>query len=166
MKRTIFLTSIFCLLFSVQMAIGQTQKDKDRAAFINNTRLLSEKPFDEHAPAARRWNLKYLADTDEVTVSICSGLLNLVPEKKNKFKGELFGQLMYEIGVFKLKNPDQKDDEAAANLAGLEGMLRTYENMVAQNPKAKNTELDAMVAKRDKGELKSLVDGIDCSKKK
>jgi len=165
MKRTIFLVSVLCLLFSVQMANGQTQKDKDRAAFINNTRLLSEKPFDEHAPAARAWNLKYLTNTDEVTVSICTGLLDLVPEKKNKFKGELFGQLMYEIGVFKLKNPDRKDDEAAANLAGLEGMLRTYENMLAQNPKAKNAELDAMVAKRDKGELKAVVDGIDCSKK-
>lgn len=162
------LTIIFVLLFvgiSVQNTFAQSQKIKDRSAFISNTKLLEKKPFDPNAGAARNWNFKYLADTDEVSVVLCSELMKLIPQKKNKFKSELLLQLTFGTGVFKLENPDQKDNEAAATLAGMESVLRTYEAMVSENEKAKSEGMDELVAKRDNGELKTLVDGLNCGKK-
>lgn len=162
------LTIIFALLIistTVQIAVAQSQKDKDRIAFINNTKILEKKPFDSNAPAARNWNFKYVADTDEVSVVLCSGTMKLIPEKKNKFKGELLMQFTFGMAVFKFENPDRKNDENAAQLAGVESMLRTYEVMVAENPKAKNAELDALLVKRDNGELKALIEATDCGKK-
>jgi hypothetical protein len=96
---------------------------------------------------------------------MCSGTMKLIPEKKNKFKGELLMQFTFGMAVYKLENPDKKTDENAAQLAGLESMLRTYEVMVAENEKAKNAELDALLVKRNNGELKALVEAADCGKK-
>lgn len=162
--------SIKCLLLIIavcaQITFAQSQKEKDRAAFISNTKLLEKKPLDQNAPAARSWGFKWLADTDDVSVVMCSEMLKLVPEKKNKFKGELLMQLTFGIAVFKLENPERKADEAAATLAGLESMLRAYEVMVAENEKAKNAELDALIAKRAGGELKTVAEASKCEKGK
>lgn len=156
--------TILMLLFSSDTAFGQSKAEKDRAAFISNTKLLEKDPFNPNAPAAREWGFKWLIETDQVTVKICSEILKLVPEKKNKFKGELMMQLNFGTAVFKLENPDKKNDEAAATLAGLESMLRTYEKMLSENPKAKNTDLDALVIKKNANELKPITEAAACKK--
>lgn len=163
------LTIVFTLLLvglAAQTTFAQTKKEKDRKAFINNSRLLEAKPFDENADAARKWGFKYVADTDEFSVILCSDTMKLIPEKKNKFKGDLLMQFTFGMAVFKLENPDQKDNETAAQIAGLESMLRTYEKMIAENPKAKSPGIDELLAKRDSSELKTLVEAADCSKGK
>lgn len=162
------LTIIFMLLIAAltaQVSLAQSQKEKDRKAFISNTKLLEKKPFDKNAPVAREWGFNWLVNTDDVTVKVCSQQMKLIPEKKNKFKAVLLMQLNFGTAVFKLENPDKKDDENAATLAGLESVLRTYEAMIAENEEAKNTELDALVAKRNQGELKAVVDAASCEKK-
>jgi hypothetical protein len=73
-------------------------------------------------------------------------------------------QFTFGVAVFKLENPDKKNDEGAAQLAGIESMLRTYEAMVKENEKAKNAELDALLIKRTSNELKAVVDAAKCSK--
>lgn len=165
MKKLSIIFALLIVGLTAQITFAQSQKEKDRAAFISNTRLLEKKPFDENAGAARNWGFKWVADTDEVSVVLCSETMKLIPEKKNKFKGELLMQFTFGMAVFKLENPDKKTDENAAQLAGLESMLRTYEVMVAENEKAKNTELDALLVKRNNGELKALVDAAGCGKK-
>jgi hypothetical protein len=162
------LTIIFALLIvglTAQTAFAQSQKEKDRTAFINNTRLLEKKPFDPNAASAREWGFKWVVETDEVTVQLCSETMKLIPEKKNKFKSELLMQFTFGTAVFKLENPDQKTDENAATLAGLESVLRAYEAMVAANEKAKNAELDALLLKRGNGELEAIVEAAKCEKK-
>lgn len=91
--------------------------------------------------------------------------MKLIPEKKNKFKAELLMQFSFGMAIFKLENPDKKDDENAANVAGLESVLRTYEAMVAENEKAKSEELDELLAKRSNGDLKTLVEAAACGTK-
>lgn len=165
MKKLSIIFALLLVALTAQAAFAQSQKDKDRNAFINNTRLLEKKPFDPNAATARSWGFKWVAETDEVSVSLCSDMMKLIPEKKNKFKAELLMQHTFGMAVFKLENPDQKDNESAANLAGLESMLRAYEAMVAENEKAKNAELDALLAKRGSGELKAVAEAASCGKK-
>ena len=162
------LTIIFTLLIiglSAQNAFTQSQKAKDRTAFINNTRLLEKKPFDPNAGAARQWGFKWVADTDEVSVKLCSDSMKLIPEKKNKFKAELLMQFTFGMAVFKLENPDQKNDENAATLAGIESVLKTYNAMIAENEKAKSPGMDELITKQNNGELKALVTAANCEKK-
>lgn len=165
MKKLAILFTLLVVGLSSQAALAQSQKDKDRASFISNAKLLEKKPFDQNAAKAREWGFKWLVETDDVSVTLCSETMKLIPEKKNKFKGELLMQFNFGMAVFKLENPDKKNDEAAATLAGLESMLRTYEAMIAENEKAQNAELDALLAKHSNGELKALVEAANCAKK-
>lgn len=165
MKKLSIIFALLIVALTAQIGFAQTKAEKDRTAFINNTRLLEKKPFDPNADAARKWGFKWVADTDEVSVVLCSDTMKLIPDKKNKFKGELLIQFTFGMAVFKLENPDKKDDENAAQLAGLESMLRTYEVMIAEKSEAKNAELDALVVKRNNNELKTLVEAAKCGKK-
>lgn len=165
MKKFMFVFSILIVSLSIQVSFAQSKKEKDRNAFINNTKLLEKKPFDPNADVARQWGFKWVADTDEVTVTLCSEMLKLIPEKKNKYKSELLMQFTFGTAVFKLENPDKKDDESAAQLAGIESALRTYEVMVAEKEKAKSAGMDELLAKRDNGELKALVEAAKCKSK-
>lgn len=164
MKKISVLFAILFVAVTAQITLAQSQKEKDRAAFIRNAKLLEKKPFDPNAPAVRSWGFKWIADTDQVSVVICSDSMKLIPEKKNKFKAELLMQYTFGMAVFKLENPDKKNDEKAAQLAGIESMVRTYETMIAEDEKAKNAELDALVAKSKNNELKTLVDAASCKK--
>ena len=158
---------MFALLIiglTAQIAFAQSQKEKDRAAFISNTKFLEKKPLDSNAAAAREWGFKWLVDTDDVTVTLCSETMKLIPEKKNKFKSELLMQFTFGTAVFKLENPESKTDEIAATVAGLESVLRTYEVMIAVNEKAKNAELDDLTVKRNNNELKAVVEAAKCDK--
>jgi hypothetical protein len=157
--KQLSITLLVLIVGSAALAANaQSLIEKDRLAFISNTKLLEKKPFDPNAPAARTWGFKWLADTDDVSVGICGGTMKLIPEKKNKFKAELLMQQAFGMGVFKLENPDKKDDEKAAQLAGFESMLRSYEVMLQENPKARNDELDALLAKQKNGDLRSVID--------
>ncbi len=165
MKKPTIIFTLLIVALTAQIGFAQTQKEKNRAAFINNTRLLEKKPFDPNADAARKWGFKWVADTDEVSVVLCSDTMKLIPDKKNKFKAELLMQFTFGMAVFKLENPDKKTDENAAQLAGLESMLKTYEVMVAEKSEAKNADLDTLLVKRGNGELKTLVEAAKCGKK-
>lgn len=166
MKKLPIIFALLVIAIGAQITFAQSQKEKDRTAFISNTKLLEKKPFDAGAPAARQWGFKWVADTDEVTVGLCSETMKLIPEKKNKFKSELFLQFTFGMALFQLEHPDQKSDEVAGAVAGLESALRAYEAMVAENDKAKNEGMDALLAKRSNGGLKALVEASKCDKGK
>lgn len=162
------LTIIFTLLIiglAAQIASAQTDKEKNTALLVRITKFLEEKPFDDKAKEYRENAFKYLIETKDVSVVLCSDTTKEALKKKNKFSGELLIQQSLGMAVFKLTNPDQANDENAAQLAGIESMLRAYESMVRENPKAKFAGMDDLIAKRDKGELKAMVDAADCGKK-
>ena len=166
MKKLSLAFVLLIVALAAQVAVAQSKKEKDRASFISNAKLLEKKPFDPNAATAREWGFKWLVDTDDVTVTLCSQTMKLIPEKKNKFKSELFMQFTFGTAVFKLENPDKKSDEIAATLAGLESVLRTYEAMIAENEQAKNAGMDALLAKRGNGELKAAVEAASCKSDK
>ncbi len=162
------LTIIFTLLFvglTAQIASAQTDKEKNTALLVNITSFLEEKPFDEKAKSYRENAFRYLVETKDVFISVCSDVTKDALKKKNKFAGELLIQQSLGMAVFKLTNPDQAENENAAQLAGLQSMLKSYEAMVAENPKAKSVAMDDLIAKRDNDELKALVEASDCGKK-
>ncbi len=161
--------AIFIVLFIgllAQTAIAQSDKTLDKATFIKAARLLEQDPFIEDAKKYREVMTFYLIETKDVSLVLCtSDATKAVFDKKYKFSNELFGQNIYGMAVFKLENPDKATDEKAAQLAGVESLLRAYEAMVKQNPKAKYTAADELLAKRTDGTLTKFVADNDCGKK-
>jgi hypothetical protein len=164
------LTIIFALLITAlfaQTAAAQNDKTIDKETFIKAVKMLEQDPFIKDGKKYREVLTFYLIETKDVSVSVCTtnDATKSFFDKKYKFSNELFSQNMYGMAVYKLENPDKATDEKAAQLAGVESMLRTYEAMAKQNPKAQSAAIDALLAKRADGTLAKYVADNDCSKK-
>ena len=165
MKSLIIFTLLFIGLLT-QTATAQNDKTIDKATFIKAVKILEQDPFIKDAKKYREALTFYLIETKDVSVVVCTNdATKTLFDKKYKFSNELFGQNMFGMAVFKLENPDKKDGEKAAQLAGVESMLRAYEAMIKQNPKAQFAAADALTAKRGDGTLAKYVADNDCSKK-
>lgn len=166
MKNILCLLVLFLVTgLTAQFGFAQDAgKTDDKEMLIKAARFLEEKPFDKEAKNIRSWAIKWSSDTKDVTVIICSGTAMPLLDKKNKFGSELLGQHLIAMTAFKLQNPTN-NDENAAQLAGLESVLRAYEVMVKENSKAKANVLDSLLAKRNSGELAKFVSDADCGKK-
>jgi hypothetical protein len=101
--------------------------------------------------------------TDKVSVNACGLLLG---EKKYKYSSELFGQYTIGMGAYKLANPDKAQDEDAAQQAGIESAMTSYQAIVAEEPKAKSALMDDLLAKRSQGALAAYVKENNCKGKK
>ena len=149
---------------SAQTSFGQT-KEEQKALLIKAAKFLEVKPFDKDAKDIRGWAIRYVIEINDVSIIACVGeFLKPALDDKNKYGSELVGQYTIGMATFKLENPGNKD-ENAAQLAGVEGMLRAYETMVKEKSKAKFAGMDELLAERDKGELKALVDAAKCGEK-
>lgn len=162
-KGMLFLVTMFALLNLCHSTFGQ-DTNPDHQKLIKASHFLEEKPLDKDAKAIRSWAFVWAADTKDVTVIVC-GAGGPFMDKKVKFGGEMMAQYAIAMTAFKLENPNKASDENAAQLAGLESALKVYAILVKDNPKGKADAVDALVAKRDRGELAAYVAAADCGKK-
>lgn len=156
----------FLALSIVIFVSGAFAQEFTSAHLIQASKFLEAKPYDKDAEAIRGAAVRYVIETKEASVTVCGGAITKpLLEKKNKNSTELIGQYTIATAAFKLANPSQKDDENTAQLAALESVLRTYETMIKEKPKTKFAMMDEYIQKRDRGELKALVDAANCGKK-
>lgn len=164
-------TVFFALALILSMAFasfaGDSQKDEknEPEMLIKATRFLEQKPFDKDAKNIRSWAITWVISTDKVSVTVCSLLVSGI-DKKYKYSGEVFGQYTLGMAAFKLANPERAKEEDAAQLAGIESALTSYEAMLREQPKVKNGFMDDLLAKRAQGELSKYVAENNCKDKK
>ena len=160
MKKTIILAVLLIIGLSVQTGFGQAAGDKE--TLIRMVRLLEEKPFDDNAKKYREWAFLYVVQTKDVSVKVCTDLTKPFMDKKNKYGSELLVHHSIAMAAFKLENPAMADNEVAAQLAGMESTLKSYEAMVKEKPKARFAALDSLAEKRNKGELAAFISANMC----
>jgi hypothetical protein len=169
MKKFTIIFTLLLIALTAQLSFGQADlavQTSDRETLIKAAKLLEAQPFIDKAKDFRGWAMRYIIETDDVSILVCTNLLTSVMDKKNKYADELLAQYSMGMAAFKLLNPDKLKDDNAAQLAGMESMLKAYENMVKEKPKAKFQPIDDLIAKRDKGELKKLVEDAKCGEGK
>lgn len=132
---------------------------------ISASAALEKDPFSGDAKNLRGLAVRYVIETNDVSIIVCGGdLMQPLLDKKNKNSTELIGQYTIGMAAFKLQNPDNAD-ENAAQLAGLESALRAYEAMLQKKPKTKHAGMDDLLAKRNSNVLSDLVAKANCGKK-
>jgi hypothetical protein len=74
--------------------------------------------------------------------------------------------MAYSQAKFIIENPDKAKDEAAVYLGGVEGVLRTWESIKKEKPKAKFKLMDELLEKRSAGSLAEYVktNAANCKK--
>ncbi len=165
MKKITILPAL-CLVFLTAQFIFAQNSPGDKETLIKASQILEAQPIQDRAKDFRSWAMRYVIETDDVSVTICSQILSAVMDKKNKSSSELLAQYTIAMAAFKLSNPDKAKDDNLAQLAGMESMLRAYENILKEKPKNKFQALDDLLAKRDKGELKKFVEEGKCAEGK
>jgi hypothetical protein len=152
---------IAIVLIGVAAQAGFAQDGKELVA--KTVRALETAPLDKETIKMRGKALEWIIETPDVTIGLCGGTVALFTDKKYKYNDDLFA--VYNIGMaaFKLENPGKASDEKAAQFAGVETVLKTYEAILKDKPKTKSETLDNLLAKRNSGELAALIGSVDCS---
>ena len=166
MKKQIIIFTLLLIEITAQFTFGQSDSSSNKETLIKATQILESQPFQDKAKDFRGWAMRYIIETDDISILVCSQMFSSVMNKKNKYADELLAQYSMGMAAYKLSNSDTNKNENAAQLAGMESMLKTYENMVKEKPKAKFQALDDLVAKRNKGELKTFVVNAKCGEGK
>lgn len=162
MKRSIVLFAFLLVAFAAQNGIAQTQKQ----FVLQTAKALETAPLDKETLKMRSEAMVWIIQTDEVHLTICGGgPLSPLLEKKNKNGTDMIGAYTIGMAAFKIQNPDRSADENAAQLAGLELALKVYEGIVKEKPKTKFDPVEALIVKRNNGQLAAAVAEIDCGKK-
>ena len=66
-------------------------------------------------------------------------------------------QLTFSEAKFIIEHPDQANDDYQVYLAGVEGVLRTYQNIKKAKPKVKMEPLEELLVKQQAGQLGEFV---------
>lgn len=170
LKKTSLFTVVLVLLCCVCSAYAQkrgpsTPEERKRA--VEMATFLETNPLAKEAKDIRGALLFFLAEVPDITVSLCMDVVGDSKKFKGDYDAELTGQLVYSQAKFIIEHPDKAQDEAAVFLAGVEGVLRTWQAIKTAKPKAKLPLMDELLEKQKAGMLADHVqEGMKNCKKK
>ena len=170
LKKTSLLVVAFIFLCCVSSAYAQNQRGpstpEERKQAVAMTTFLETNPLAKEAKDYRKALLFFVAQVPDITVTICSNVLGESKRQKGDYESELFSQLMFSQAKFVIENPDKSKDEAAVQLAGVEGVLRTWQAIKTAKPKAKYPLMDELLEKQQAGTLAEHVNAglVSCKK--
>jgi hypothetical protein len=143
------------LLFALTPASASDARSspEDRQRFVAITRGMEQDPLKPGIRDDREWGLEWLTKAPDVTVTICADSLGGLLDSDYKYRGEILMQDMFSMAAFAIEHPDQANDEAAKQLAGLEGALKAYRSILRDKSEAKSTALEGFVQAQSRGEL-------------
>ena len=123
--------------------------------------FLEKNPLAKEAKDQRAALLYFLTEAPDIKISLCLSVLGESKRIKGDYEAELVGQLAYSQAKFVIENPDKAQDAAAVYLAGVEGVLRTWQAIKVTKPKAKFALMEELLQKQQAGTLAEYVrDGM------
>ena len=163
MKKSFLATLalMLVLIFAID-GLAQNQRGpstpQERETAVKVARLLETDPFHKDAKKMREWFLMWLIQVPDIHIELCSAYLGSEKSTDKNYRSEISEQIMFSSAAFIIEHPDQANDRVAVNLAGVEGALKVYENVLATKAKARSDFLDSLLEKRNKGELRGYVE--------
>lgn len=132
-----------------------TPEERKRAVEIAT--LLENDPLNKDQKSLSRELLLWLIDVPDISVSLCTSVLGDYTKIKGDYAPTITTQLSFSEAKFIIEHPEQAHDEYQIYLAGVEGVLKTYQNIKKAKPKVKMEPLEALLAKQQSGELGDFV---------
>ena len=161
MKKLSMIIALSFVAFAAQASFAQSQKD----LVIRTAHALETAPLDKETARMQFEAIRWVIETDEVSITVCGNAFGPFLDKKNKASTEATAAYTIGMAAFKLEHPEKASDENAAQLAGIETALKLYEAYVKEKPKAKFDPVEGLITKRNSGELAAFVAAANCSKK-
>jgi hypothetical protein len=129
-----------------------------KTRMIQIIETLESNPFVKDGKKIRGEVMSWLTEAPDVAVMLCPEVLGIVRDDLDDDAATLVVQMMFSQAKFILEHPDKATDQHAVNVAGVEGVLRTYAAMQAKKPKLAIPEFDRLVKLQASGQLGVAVD--------
>lgn len=159
MKKLSIVFALFMVAFAAQASFAQNDKEH----VIATAKALATAPLDKETKKMEGRALRWIIETDQVSITICGGVFSMFSDKKNKTSTDMTSAYTIGLAAYKLENPTKGEDDI--QLAGLELALKVYEAAVAAKPKNKHEAIEALITKRNNGELAAAVEAANCGAK-
>jgi len=152
----------FCVTFLLTTPSMFAQKrgpstPEERKRAVEIATLLENDPLNKDEKALSRELLMWLIDVPDISVKLCTNVLGDYKKIKGDYAPTITAQLTFSEAKFIIEHPEQANDEYQLYLAGVEGVLKTYQNIKKAKPKVKIEPLDDLLAKQQAGELAGFV---------
>jgi hypothetical protein len=163
MRRLLITSLALTIVFLLAVpSLAQNQRGpstpQERENAIKAARLLETDPFHKDAKNIREWFFRWLVEVPDIHIDLCPAYRSPDKSTDKNYGAEIFMQTMFSSAAFIVEHPDQANDRAAVDTAGLEGALKVYENVLTTKPKAKSAFWDGLLEKRNKGELRAFAE--------
>ena len=150
----------FALAVSVSTSWAQnrgpsTPEERKRAVEIAT--LLESDPLNKDAKALSQELLFFIIQVPDIQVHLCTNVLGDYKKIKGDYSPTITAQLTFSQARFVIEHPEQAKDEYLESLAGVEGVLRTYQNIKRAKPKVKIEPLEELLVKQQAGQLDEFV---------
>jgi hypothetical protein len=150
--------AVVVLLPAAGFARQQTTSPETKSRMILLIGQLESDPYAKNGKDIRREVLVWLTDAPDVTVKLCTNVLGEVRKYKGDDGSTLTVQLAFSEAKFILEHPDKAGDVHAVNVAGIDGVLRTYAAMKAAKPKLNIDEAEHLAQLKASGQLDAFID--------
>lgn len=159
-KKLLIVALVLISGFFLKTIVAQERRPatpEERKLAVGIATLLENDPFNKDAKALRSDLLFFIIQAPDIHVHLCSDVLGDSKKIKGDYESILFAQLTFSQAKFVIEHPDQADDRNQEYLAGVEGVLRTYQNIKVKKPKVKLELFEQLLVKQEAGQLGEYV---------
>lgn len=131
-----------------------TPEERERA--VKLVAELENNFLGPEADASREWLDKWMAEIPDLFFHSCPLLER---EKDEVFPHHLYliKQSYYAGGAYLIQHPEKVNDQLRIYIAGVEGAIRAYNNLVANQPTKRNGSMEFLLKAQAAGQLETLV---------
>ena len=155
---TLLLVALSAFAATPVPAAAQETSAATKARMIQLIGVLESNPFIKDGKEIRGEVMTWLTEAPDVAVMLCPEVLGDFREIDDDESATLLAQMMFSEARFILENPDKATDQHAINVAGVEGVLRTYAAMKARKRKLALPQFERLVMLQASGQLGAAVD--------
>lgn len=161
-KRLLTLTVAALLVALCASAYAARQDRKpstpeQRRQAVEIATLLENDPLNKDAKELSQALLYFIIQAPDISVHLCTDVLGDYKKIKGDYAPNITSQLTFSSAKFVIEHPEDAADVNKEYLAGVEGVLRAYQNIKKAKPKVEMKPLEELLAKQQAGTLADFV---------
>lgn len=159
MRRLLAVLTCFIVLAGVALGdqAGPTTPEERKRA-LDVIQKLEADPMNPALEQDRAWINDWVFAAPDVHVPLCTAIIKpLLNERNSDPRKALMLQNLLAMAAFEMKSPEKAKDPVQMQIAGAEGMLRAYSNIIRRMPSYKSEFMESLRVKQDTGKLEAYV---------
>lgn len=157
---TLALAALLLALCASAYAARQDRKPstpEQRRQAVEIATLLENDPLNKDAKKLSEALLFFIIQAPDISVHLCTDVLGDYRKIKGDYAPTITAQLTFSSAKFVIEHPEEASDVNKEYLAGVEGVLRAYQNIKKAKPKVEMKPLEELLVKQQAGQLEEFV---------